>query len=68
MHGRACADLLRAHGRMQHADNYELALDEVMDILAEKVGQSRLAAAMHWASAQLWPEGARDSLPPLTKN
>ena len=54
LHGGACAKLLRAHGRVGHADNFEAALSEVAEIVADRVGRDTLSAAMDWASDQLW--------------
>lgn len=54
VHGRACADLLRAHGRDGHAEHYEQAMAAVMDILAAEVGRKRLTAAIDWVSDELW--------------
>lgn len=56
VHGRACADLLRAHGRDGHAEHYEKAMAAVMDILAAELGRKRLAAAIDWVSDELWAD------------
>ncbi|HYB10689.1 MAG TPA: hypothetical protein VEJ16_13550 [Alphaproteobacteria bacterium] len=54
LHGGACVKLLRAHGRYDHAENFEDALNEVASIVADEVGEDTLSAAMDWASDQLW--------------
>jgi hypothetical protein len=56
VHGAALSKLLRAHGRSEHADNLEAALDEVSDIVAGSVGQPALARALDWVSDQLWDQ------------
>jgi len=65
LHGGACVKLLRAHGRAGHAENFQAALGEVAEIVANRVGRDTLNAAMDWASSQLWggPEQASLSAP-----
>jgi hypothetical protein len=65
LHGGSCVKLLRAHGRLGHADSFEAALNEVATIVADQVGRDTLSAAMDWASNQLWgsPEGASTAVP-----
>lgn len=53
MHGTACIKLLRAHGRTLHADNFEAALREFVDIIADEVGRDTLTEAMDWAAGQI---------------
>lgn len=53
MHGTACIKLLRAHGRTLHADNFEAALREFVDIIAAEVGRETLTDAMDWAAGQV---------------
>lgn len=53
MHGTACVKLLKEHGRTLHADNFEAALREFMDIIGDEVGRDNLSAAMDWAAAQV---------------
>lgn len=53
MHGTACVKLLKEHGRTLHADNFEAALREFMDIIADEVGRDNLSAAMDWAAVQV---------------
>jgi hypothetical protein len=53
MHGTACVKLLKAHGRMIHAENFEAALREFVDIIADEVGRDNLSAAMDWAATQV---------------
>lgn len=57
MHAIACGKLLRAHGRDRHAENFEAALDELIEIVAIGVGRDELAKAMDWAADRMW-EGA----------
>ena len=45
-HGAALAQLLRAHGRGDHAANVEAALSAFMEIVGDEVGQPLLAEAM----------------------
>ncbi|MDJ0948710.1 MAG: hypothetical protein QNJ94_07300 [Alphaproteobacteria bacterium] len=56
MHGMACAKLLREHGRRDHASNFETALDELRDILADQVGRDELSRALDWATSELWDD------------
>jgi hypothetical protein len=53
MHGTACVKLLKAHGRSLHAENFEAALREFVDIIADEVGRENLSAAMDWAATQV---------------
>lgn len=62
LHGLACARLLRAHGRIEQAHNFEAALDELKEILAGELGREQLTQAMDWASAELWKESAEGRL------
>jgi hypothetical protein len=63
VHSRCCADLLRAHGHDQHAANYEAAMQELTEILAEAVGRMSLASAIDWASENLWADRATNTSP-----
>ncbi len=58
MHGTACVKLLRTHGRLLHADNFEAALREFVDIIADDVGRDTLSEAMDWAAGQVAVYGA----------
>lgn len=53
MHGTACVRLLKAHGRKLHAENFEAALREYVDIIADEVGRDTLTEAMDWAAGQV---------------
>ena len=53
MHGTACVKLLKAHGRGLHAENFEAALREFVDIIADEVGRDNLTEAMDWAAGQV---------------
>lgn len=53
IHGTACIKLLRTHGRGLHADNFEAALREFVDIIAGEVGRDTLTDAMDWAAGQV---------------
>lgn len=53
LHGTACVKLLKAHGRLLHADNFEAALREYVDIIADEVGHDTLSEAMDWAAGQV---------------
>jgi len=59
--GAALAKLLRAHGRGDHADALEAALDAVADIVSNEVGRRTLSEAMSWVTDQVWH---CDELPP----
>jgi hypothetical protein len=63
LHGRASADLLRAHARVGHAANLDAALDELIEIVAARVGRRQLARALDWASDELWGAGDRAASP-----
>jgi len=56
--GGALAKLLRAHGRAEHAENIEVALDEVAAIIAATVGEGNLTAAMDWVTTNIWDHDA----------
>ena len=53
-HGSALVKLLRAHGRDEHADNVEAALNEFVEIVSVEVGQPILTQAMNWVSDEAW--------------
>ncbi len=61
-HGAALAKLLRAHGRGDHADNVEAALQDFAEIIASEVGQYVLDRALSWVVHHSWNEGG--SQPP----
>lgn len=65
MHGRAAADLLRAHGRAGAAKDYEQAMATLTDILAAELGQARLTAALDWVSEQMWADRATSTALPI---
>lgn len=52
--GAALAKLLRSHGRNEHADAVERALNEVAEIVSTEVGRRTLSEAMSWVSDQVW--------------
>lgn len=53
LHGAACVKLLKSHGRVLHAENFEAALREFADIVADEVGHDTLTEAMDWAAGQV---------------
>jgi len=53
MHGTACVKLLKSNGRGMHAENFEAALREFVDIIADEVGRDNLSEAMDWAAMQV---------------
>ena len=61
LHGAACAKLLRAHGRTDHAESFDAALKVVAEIVAEQVGLNTLKAAIAWATSEFTGGG---ELPP----
>jgi hypothetical protein len=58
VHGRSCANLLRAHGQTRHADNHDAAMDALLDILAGELGRAELAEAIDWVSENMWSDRA----------
>lgn len=52
--GAALAKLLRAHGRHDHAEAVERALEEIAEIVSTEVGRQTLTEAMSWVSDQVW--------------
>lgn len=56
LQGHACANLLRAHGKNTHAEHCDEAMQELMNILAEQIGASRLAEAIDWVTEQTWSD------------
>lgn len=46
------ANLLRAHGQNEHAENVQAALSRVIAILSNELGRDTLAQAMDWVSEQ----------------
>ncbi|HLI13104.1 MAG TPA: hypothetical protein VKY65_16040 [Alphaproteobacteria bacterium] len=66
LHGESWVKLLRAHGRRRHAENFEAALGEVEEILANHLGRDTMSNALDWASDQLWL-GA-ESCAPMSKS
>lgn len=66
MHGTACVKLLRTRGRLLHADNFEAALREFVDLIADDVGREALSEAMDWAAGQVAVYGNDfDQTPPM---
>ncbi len=57
-------NILRAHGRDQHAENVEVALAEAVDIVAEEFGREELTEAISWVADQAW--GSEELNTPLT--
>lgn len=57
MHGAACVKLLRAHGSGMHADNFEAALSELTEIVANELGREHLVEALDWAANQAFQNG-----------
>lgn len=64
----ACARLLRADGRIEHAARLEAGVDEAARIMVGYLDQNTLIAAMAWARDQLcrrpgpaddWPSANR---------
>ncbi len=53
LHATVCVKLLKAHGRTLHAENFEAALREFADIVADEVGHDTLTEAMDWAAGQV---------------
>lgn len=66
-HGQACANLLRAHGRAVHADNYEAALDALTEILAAEVGTDALSAQIDSITDDIWSRRISTATP-ATRN
>lgn len=54
VHGASLARLLSAHGRENHAENLQAALDEAAKILAADLEPGEFSAAMSWAADQIW--------------
>lgn len=61
-HGAALVKLLRAHGRDDHADNVEAALNEFVEIVAVQVGEPVLSQAMNRVSDEVWDREGADPL------
>lgn len=59
-HCTAVANLLRAHGRHDHAESIEVALREASRIVSESVGADALAEARRWVTGRIW---ATDEIP-----
>ena len=51
-HGSALVQLLRAHGKSDHAENLAAALGEVFRIVSADIGPETLAEAMRWVATQ----------------
>jgi len=60
-HGSALSQLLRTHGRGEHADHLESALQEIFRIVATELGGGTLREAMRWLAEQ----GEDDSEEPV---
>jgi len=56
-HGSALARLLRAHGRGEHADHLESALQEIFHIVAVELGGGTLSEAVRWLAEQGGDDG-----------
>lgn len=56
-HGAALAKLLRAHGRHDHADNIEAALQDFAEIISGEIGQHALDQALRWVAHHTWDDG-----------
>ena len=54
VHGASLARLLSAHGKDDHAENLQAALDEAAKILAADLEPGELSEAMSWAADQVW--------------
>ena len=61
-HGAALAQLLRAHGKDEHADNIDAALKDFAAIVSGQVGPHALEQALSWAAQQAWEEGGLKAL------
>ena len=57
-------NILRAHGRDQHAENVEAGLAEAVDIVAEEFGREELTEAISWVADQAW--GSDELTAPVT--
>jgi len=57
-HGAALANLLRAHGKQQHADNIDAALKDFAAIVSGQVGPHALEQALNWAARQALEDSA----------
>ena len=66
LHGTACVKLLKAHGRKLHAENFEAALREYVDIIADEVGEDTLSEAMDWAAGQVSVYGSEFDQAPVS--
>ncbi len=51
-HGAALAKLLRAHGKLEHADNIDAALRDFADIISGQVGAHALQQALSWVAEE----------------
>ena len=51
-HGAALAKLLRAHGKLEHADNIDAALKDFADIISGQVGAHALQQALCWVAEE----------------
>lgn len=67
-HGSALANLLRAHGRHDHADNIESALQDFAMIISGQVGQHALDQALNWVSHHTWDEGGSQPSAVISKH
>ncbi len=57
-------NILRAHGRDQHAENVEAGLAEAVDIVAEEFGRDELTEAISWVADRAW--GSDELTAPVT--
>lgn len=61
-HGSALSRLLRTHGRGDHADHLELALQEIYSIVATELGGATLSDAIRWLAEQGDDDSAEPAL------
>jgi hypothetical protein len=52
--GAALSLKLRAHGRVDEAENLDHLLGEVSQMMSAECGRPSLMHALDWASSQLW--------------
>ena len=56
-HGAALSKLLRAHGKLEHADNIDAALKDFAVIVSSQVGPYALEQALGWVAREALEEG-----------
>lgn len=57
-------NILKAHGRDDHAENVEAGLAEAVDIVADEFGRDELTEAISWVADQAW--GSEELNAPVT--